>query len=1005
MRLLSIFVPAVAVLLSNSCTKLKNRVLPVSYTCGQEAKDWSDRFVKVYDSQDQVSSGQNISADLNGTALQVSDKGCVKVPQDANQGRLTIRDNRPSKQEGKILPIDGMTYPASVRLDVLSALVPQITCGGETFATNSSKVDILISGPTLEQPERFKIIAGLKSGENTLPLSSTFKEKILHVDLGNTLLDGDYKVDVISVDELRKEQNQVKTCNIKLDRTAPGAGLEIPRKPVAADGIPRVKTDEKIKFSSDDSSSQILFSLVKREESAADCSLKEFFPVQIFETPKQGRWFLCYYARDPAGNFSKVESFGFEIDEEPRRVLIEKLIDNAKLNAEKFRYEAARESIERAYTEWKNLALVDDQKALLPELKSGFYEVLQRDRLQGKKAIETYASALPLGQDKAMIFREKDIAIVSIKKEETLSGQADLGMVEGYSLDSIKERFAVGDSNGRVRVVDSKLKTVLDYEDPDQSVFQKMSFSKNGAFFAAGTVFGTVLVWDLNTNKIKLQKDLGERIHGLAFDIKGNRILVAAGGDIKSITMDDASTEAVVATFDEGIENIASLDEKTLLVQSIERVSAIDLATGKAKDILSSKKLAIEETKVSSTGKVFSVKFENGTVRIFMRDKYTEIKSPEIIALKSTAVSLADSTAALVDIDGFVRVFSLPSLELVASFRLAEGEAIQNIWFEKDGSLFSNTSQSLAKWNLANPLLKSMPLPTNLKVDEISDISFSTEPKLELAFRDGTLVTSSENKVKQEKTVDGIGYGFTAFGHNTILRFGLETAIVFNKNNLSAPVRSFKIDDTANPESFLWNAMDESFYLGSEGFVKLYDLKGNVGLSLETIQPPYPVLKIAVAERSVPIISGGERRGVISIWAERNSANPPKEFDAHELKVSSLAFVDKENSFVSASEDGSIGLWKSDGTSMRKVSAHPGEVRQLVFHASDGDIFTIGEDKNLRVWRRDLKALTSIPLPATAKAIKLSSDNRKMSVVLENGQAFIFPSSVDELHNALNGIP
>jgi WD40 repeat protein len=115
--------------------------------------------------------------------------------------------------------------------------------------------------------------------------------------------------------------------------------------------------------------------------------------------------------------------------------------------------------------------------------------------------------------------------------------------------------------------------------------------------------------------------------------------------------------------------------------------------------------------------------------------------------------------------------------------------------------------------------------------------------------------------------------------------------------------------------------------------------------------------------------------------------------------------VDKENSFVSASEDGSIGLWKSDGTSMRKVSAHPGEVRQLVFHASDGDIFTIGEDKNLRVWRRDLKALTSIPLPAPARAIKLSSDNRKMSIVLENGQAFIIPSSVDELHNALNGIP
>ncbi|WP_141733946.1 WD40 repeat domain-containing protein [Oligoflexus tunisiensis] len=1004
MRLLRILVVAAVGLLSNNCTKLKNRVLPVSYTCGEDASNWSERFVKVYDSQDEGASGRNISAQLSGLELVTSEKGCVQIPEDKQSGVLTIRDNRPSKQEGKIFSIDELTYPASVRMEVLSALVPQINCAGDAFATNSTKLDISVAGPTLSQRERFKFKAALKKGESSTPIHSTLDETTLRVDLGEILVDGDYQIEVISADELRREESVVKVCRIRIDRTVPTAGVELPRVAGGGQELPRVKTDEKIRLSSDDSSSEIFVSIVSQEKAGGECS-GTFIPAQLFETPKQGRWLLCYYSRDPAGNTSKVQSIQFEIDEEPRRVLIEKLIDNAKLNAEKFRYEAAQESIERAYSEWKKLALMDDQKALIAELKSGFYEVIQRSHLKGKKAIETYAAALPLGKGRAVIFRETDMALISMGKDAVLSGQADLGMVEGFAVDPGKKRFAVGDSDGRVRVIDEKLKTVLDYEDPDFSTFQNMAFSKNGSLFAAGSVYGSLMVWDLSGKRVILEKALEGRIHGLAFDPKSEKIHVAADVAIKSITLDAANTEVELATFDEGIEGILPLDDKTLLVHTAERLTTIDLISRATMDVFSSREFAIEDVRLSPDGKFLSARTENGTVRVFSREKFTEVKSPELASFKTSVMALNDSRLAVVDESGFIRAFNLPGLEPSASFRLAEGEAIHTIWFGDANILYSNTSNSLAKWDLSNPLLKPFPIPAGLKTDEISDASFSAESVLQLAFRDGTLVTVSGGKAKTEKTADGIGFGYTVIGHNTLIRFGFETAMIFNRSNPGTPVKIFKVDETTRPESFLWNTVDDSFFLGSEGYLRLYNTKGEVNLSLQTVQPPYPVLKIAEAEDGGPIISGGERRGVISIWADRNAMTAPKEFDAHELKVTGLTFVGRENRFISASEDGALGLWAADGASIRKVSAHPNEVRQLAVHPTDGEILTIGDDTVLRVWGQDLKALSSISLPAAAQLLRLARDNGRMAVILENGQAMVVPSSLEELHKMLSRAP
>lgn len=392
-----------------------------------------------------------------------------------------------------------------------------------------------------------------KSAEST-PLKSSLDDKNLRIDLGDTLADGEYQIEVVSTDELRKEESNVKICTILLDRTAPSVSAELPRVTLGAIGLTRVKTDEKIKIFSDDSSSQLFVSVLPQDKPSADCS-ETYIPAQLFETPKQGSWLLYYYSRNPAGNISKVQSVQFEIDEEPRRILIEKLIDNAKLNSEKFRYEAAQESLERAFTEWKKLALKEDRKSLVTELKSGFFEVLQKLHLKQKKAIETYTAALPLGDEKAIIFREKDIAIVSIGKDEILSGQADLGMMEGFAVDAARKHFAVGDSDGRVRVIDEKLKTVLSYEDPDQNVFQKMTFSADGSRFAAGSVFGSISVWHLNGNRILLQKALDGRIQSLAFDTKSEKIYMAVDGIVKSIMLDATSAEKDLGTFDEGIEN------------------------------------------------------------------------------------------------------------------------------------------------------------------------------------------------------------------------------------------------------------------------------------------------------------------------------------------------------------------------------------------------------------------------------------------------------------------
>jgi WD40 repeat protein len=164
-------------------------------------------------------------------------------------------------------------------------------------------------------------------------------------------------------------------------------------------------------------------------------------------------------------------------------------------------------------------------------------------------------------------------------------------------------------------------------------------------------------------------------------------------------------------------------------------------------------------------------------------------------------------------------------------------------------------------------------------------------------------------------------------------------------------------------------------------------------------------MKIAAAEHGGSIISGGERRGVISIWADRTVSSTPKEFDAHELKITGLAFLNRNEAFVSTSEDGAIALWKADGTPISRASAHPNKVRQLLRHPTDGEILTIGDDRMLRVWGQDLKSMGSISLPAAASIFNLSGDNSRLVVVLENGKALTVPSSIEQLHAALSAQP
>lgn len=999
MKVKGFFVALIVSSLSNGCTKLKNQILPLSYQCGSSAKDWSHSFLKVYNAEGRELNGVNLFADLDGIKLPVSEKGCVQIPDKSKSGVLIVRDVRPSIQEGKILRIENFEFPSQIDLETVSSLVPIINCLDGISIVNSTQLDVPVSGDFTGQTERFTFQAFLKDASRELNLKSNLEPNSLRVDIaGNDLADGLVEFEIVGTDKLRSEKKILKTCKVNLDRNGPISVIKFPGDIVKGTDLSlleegkkfyTVRPDDRIEISSEEGA-RTFVSVNKFNSEVTDCSAP-YIQVEAFETPKNSRWKLCFYSQDQAGNRSSVNTAYIEVNEDTRRILIEKLVDNAKLNAERFRYEAASEAILQANSEWQSLALERDRQNLLPLLKSGYYEVLNKSYLVDRFPIETYRGAIALDKGRFFVLREKDAAIYSPDGKLEFSGVSDLDFIEASVTSGNLQKLAISDQKGRLVVVNASGKVLLNVTGRPDEVFQQAILSHNGDLLAAGSVFGNLYLWNVKTGEQTAKWELGSRIKGLAFGKDENTLLASTkDGAIWSVkSTGKGSLEKLVTTEFEP-EGIALLNNDTLLIRSVEALSTLTISKHTLSEIVEPKPgIIIEECQIDNEGKALAVRYDDGTLNVLSVETFEKIELADLSQLKPTKISFYDSYLAMVDKTGMAKIIDIKTSSST-SFRIAEGEEVLGLML-KDGNLFSTTATGFAKWSLKSKFFESkISLNSGSQGDlEVSDLYLSVD-NVAVASHDGRIVSSQNGNSRAQK-IDAVSeYSYIYFGDKLFARLNDEK-IVFSKiNEPNGQVSSFDFSESINPEFFRWNEVDRSFFISSEENIYLFSTIGKVLESYNLKGFSQDAGLVANSLDGSYLITGGDRRGSISIWNRKMISNGPREVLGHSLKVNNLEILGKSN-FLSSSDDGTLSLWDFNGKLLRSVTAHASEVRSLAIIPDDNEVFSTSSDGILRVWDKNLNSLANIQLPGPGVRLKLRADGQFLAIVIDQQSVVTIP--------------
>ena len=125
-------------------------------------------------------------------------------------------------------------------------------------------------------------------------------------------------------------------------------------------------------------------------------------------------------------------------------------------------------------------------------------------------------------------------------------------------------------------------------------------------------------------------------------------------------------------------------------------------------------------------------------------------------------------------------------------------------------------------------------------------------------------------------------------------------------------------------------------------------------------------------------IAAGHEDGTLALWTIADKTST--EFRAHNEWIKSVAFSPTDGQAIaSASSDGTIKLWRPNGSLIRKLDDHQSDVRQVVF-SPDGQLMaSASSDKTIKLWQQDGFLLKTLERhKAAVNSVAFSPDNDLM---------------------------
>lgn len=140
------------------------------------------------------------------------------------------------------------------------------------------------------------------------------------------------------------------------------------------------------------------------------------------------------------------------------------------------------------------------------------------------------------------------------------------------------------------------------------------------------------------------------------------------------------------------------------------------------------------------------------------------------------------------------------------------------------------------------------------------------------------------------------------------------------------------------------------------------------------------ILSVKFSPDGENVASGGGADRSVRIWNLKEFAQSlDNNLISHQEQIEKYAFSPCEEYLVTASRDGSVGLWNTqNGKLIKQIIAHEKSARAVCFSPCGQKIATVSLDKTLKIWNTNLELLTVIEDHTNAVNAVTYSDSGRM---------------------------
>lgn len=306
--------------------------------------------------------------------------------------------------------------------------------------------------------------------------------------------------------------------------------------------------------------------------------------------------------------------------------------------------------------------------------------------------------------------------------------------------------------------------------------------------------------------------------------------------------------------------------------------------------------------------------------------------------------------------------------------------AVLDVDVSPDGELIASAGQdgTVKIWNRAGQLLASIPEESPHDTEggsiweSINAIEFSPDGT-KIAFpnrQDIQFLDNDGNTLKtlrysgEEPSLAGLGIHtikFSLDGKN--IAYGgndyevrLETT---DGNSIAVLSHETAVKDISFSSD---NSVIATTSLG--GIVKIWDRKGNLLNQLQHFRSDeidYDrkiFLESASFSPVDDIIASAGGDGSVKLW--KIDGTPIQEFNAHDEGIKSINFNSEGNIIITASRDNTVKLWTTTGKILKTITGHTGAVNEAKFTSDGNDIVTASDDGTVRLWGLDTLAIKTL---------------------------------------------